>query len=200
MLGYRSSQHTLMATCFSRVILVVSYIGLYLSWVPPRVLHLWPNYPPRRTHASYAWRRLEHTSRTHVEHTPRTHVGQRARQARARGRQRESECTGESKEEARAGGSTSEAARERERAGAGEQERARERQRREERERGRASEAARARASEREREREREMRHRELGCCSSSSQRSLRRLSTALVGLVEVLVGQSPMSTPLCLR
>ena len=47
MLLYRSSQHTLMATCFSRVILVVSYIGLYLSWVPPRVLHLWPNYPPR---------------------------------------------------------------------------------------------------------------------------------------------------------
>ena len=46
MLGYRSSQHTLMATCFSRVILVVSYIGLYLSWVSPRVLHLWPNYPP----------------------------------------------------------------------------------------------------------------------------------------------------------
>ena len=38
--------HTLMAACFSRVILVVSYIGLYLSWVSPRVLHLWPNYPP----------------------------------------------------------------------------------------------------------------------------------------------------------
>ena len=47
MLGYRSSQHTLMATWFPRVILVVSYIGLYLSWVSTRVLHLWPNYPPR---------------------------------------------------------------------------------------------------------------------------------------------------------
>ena len=39
--------------CFSRVILgrflVVSYIGLYLSWVSPRVLHLWPNYPPPDT-------------------------------------------------------------------------------------------------------------------------------------------------------
>ena len=53
MLPYGSSQHTLMATCFSRVILVVSYIGLYLSWVSPRVLHLWPNYPPPIQRKSY---------------------------------------------------------------------------------------------------------------------------------------------------
>ena len=40
MLQYGSSQHTQMATCFSRVILVVSYIGLYPGWVSPRVLQL----------------------------------------------------------------------------------------------------------------------------------------------------------------
>ena len=33
MLGYGSSRHTLMAACFSRVMLVVSYIGPYLSTV-----------------------------------------------------------------------------------------------------------------------------------------------------------------------
>ena len=43
---YGSSQHTLMITWPTRVILVVSYISPYSSWVPPTVSHLLPNYPP----------------------------------------------------------------------------------------------------------------------------------------------------------
>ena len=44
--AYGSSQHTLMVTWQTRIILVVSYIGPYLGWVPPEVSHLLPNYPP----------------------------------------------------------------------------------------------------------------------------------------------------------
>ena len=79
MLGYGSSQHTLMATCFSRVILMVSYIGPYLSWVSPRVLHLWPNYPPtiinqiqarlREAKAKAKWKRNERDNIVRAEVT-----------------------------------------------------------------------------------------------------------------------------------
>ena len=58
---YGSSQHTLTAACFSRAVLVVSYISPYGSWVSPTVSYHLPNYPPRYTTARTQSQRENYT-------------------------------------------------------------------------------------------------------------------------------------------